>query len=384
MTIHMTSYKSRTRLLFLVPSLQTGGAERQLVQLVQHLDKERYQITVATIDVPNHQGDSGFYTQVQSLPTVQLVTLGRRSRFHLLRPLMELLKILDDQKIHLMHSFLHFAGAFAMVASHLREIPVVASSIRSNRDTKLINRLSIYAQSVGCSLLVSNSTAGLDNRFKQWRSNFRVIPNGIDFSRFRSPENIRYQLRAELGLTRFDHIVGMVARLAQSKDHSAFLQMAKRVLMVRPNTGFLVVGNGPQRRHLEDLTRKLGITEQVIFTGQRNDTDLLTGLFDIACLFSNIRTMEGMPNTVMEAMACGVPVVATYGGGTTEIMTDGREGYLIVDNNVEEGSRRILELLADPRLRLTMGEHGKTRIQKKFDMYLCIASYEILYQQLLA
>ncbi len=95
----------------------------------------------------------------------------------------------------------------------------------------------------------------------------------------------------------------------------------------------------------------------MVFTGYRSDVDTLTGLLDVACLFTNYRVIsEGLPNAVLEAMACGVPVVATDDGGTVEILHDGVEGFLVARNDVEISVRRILELLDDDELRHGMGD----------------------------
>ena len=185
-------------------------------------------------------------------------------------------------------------------------------------------------------------------------------------------------------LSRFTHLVGMVATLSDFKDHAAFLQIAARVVAERPQTGFLVIGDGPNRAALEALSAQLGLDSNVVFTGYRPDVDTLTGLLDVACLFTNYRVIsEGLPNAVLEAMACGVPVVATDDGGTVEILHDGVEGFLVAENDVEMSVRRILELLDDEELRHSMGQRGRAAIAANFSIGVCVSRYEALYHQLL-
>jgi glycosyltransferase involved in cell wall biosynthesis len=133
-----------------------------------------------------------------------------------------------------------------------------------------------------------------------------------------------------------------------------------------------------------DRATRLGVAEHVVFTGHRHDVDTLTGMLDVACLFTNHQIIdEGLPNAVMEAMACGVPVVATRGGGTPELMTDGVEGYLVTGNDLDESRNRVLALLEDEALRRAMGARGRARAETQFNLAACAAAYEALYASLL-
>lgn len=372
------------RILFLAPSLDIGGTERQLLQLLQRLDPRRYHMTVAVFTDGGSNRGRGFYADVRALPQVRLVVLGRQGRYDMAGPLRRLLRLLREERIELMHSFLNLASMFALLASRLSGVPVVASAIRDSRDPNLVYRLCRYAEAWGCTYLVSNSEAGFNNRFRRRRANFRVIGNGLDLARFTPRSEVAARLRAELGLARFRQWVGMVATLSAFKDHEAFLAMAVRVATERPDTGFLVIGDGPRRATLETLAGRLGIERQVVFAGHRSDVDTLTGLLDVACLFTNHRIIdEGLPNAVMEAMACGVPVVATRGGGTPELMTDGVEGYLVTDNDLNESSARVLALLGDEALCREMGAKGRARAEAQFSLAACVAAYEDLYASLL-
>ncbi|CAG0938092.1 N-acetyl-alpha-D-glucosaminyl L-malate synthase [Gammaproteobacteria bacterium] len=372
------------RILFLTPSLGTGGAERQLLQLVCRLDPRRYQITVAAFGDEGRAAGRGFYADMLALPHVSLRFLGRSGRYDLLGPLLRLMRLLREQRIDVMHSFLNLASMFGMVAGRLGGVPIVASAIRDSRDISVIYRCCRIAEAWGCDYLVSNSQAGFDNRFKHRRANFRVIGNGLDMSRFARRAGMEERLVAELQLGRFRQLVGMVATLSVLKDHEAFLSVAARVVAARPGTGFLVIGDGPKRAELEALVDRLGLREHVVFAGHRDDVDALTGMLDVACLFTNFRVItEGLPNAVMEAMACGVPVVATRGGGTPELMTDGVEGFLVTDNDVAESTARVLALLEDETLRRDMGEKGRQRAQTQFSLDACVAAYEELYANLL-
>jgi glycosyltransferase involved in cell wall biosynthesis len=372
------------RLLFVIPSLYAGGAERQLVQLVQNLDPSRYVITVAVFVGPAVAAQAGFYQQVAGLPNVSLAVLRRTGRFDVVGPIVSLVSLIHRQHIQLMHTFLNLASTFGLVAARLTGVPIVASAIRDSRDIGPVYRLCRILQAYGADFLLSNSEAGFDNRFRRRRANFRVIGNGLDLRRFDpQPERVGY-LRQELQLARFAQLVGMVATLSGFKDHEAFLQVAARVLRERPATGFLVIGDGPNRAVLEATSARLGIAGNVVFTGYRQDIDTLTGMLDVACLFTNHRVIsEGLPNAVMEAMACAVPVVATDGGGTVEVLHEGVEGYLVADNDVDLAAGKILQLLNDEPLRQKLGHRGRASIEANFGLDACVARHEVLYRELL-
>lgn len=374
----------RLRLLFVIPSLYIGGAERQLVQLVQNLDPERYVITVAVFIGPDVATQEGFYKQLASLPNVSLAVVSRRGRFDVVGPVISLVRLIRARNIQLMQTFLNLASTFGLVAARIAGIPILASAIRDSRDIGFVYRVCRILQAYGTDILLSNSEAGFDNRFRRRRHNFRVIGNGMDLRRFEPQPATAERLREELDLSRYGHLVGMVATLSAFKDHDAFLHIAARVVSTRPDTGFLIIGDGPRRAALEALSVGLDLARNVIFTGYRNDIDTLTGMLDVACLFTNYRVIsEGLPNAVMEAMACAVPVVATHGGGTVELLRDGIDGYLVADNDVDVSVARILQLLEDPTLRRTMGRNGRMTIEDKFSLDACVARHEAMYAELL-
>ena len=379
----MTTDK-RIRLLFVSPSLCIGGAERQLVQLLQNLDPQRYVLTVAVFSGADDVTQAGFYAEVAALTHVRLTVLVRRGRLDVLGPVRSLVQLIRTERIQVLHTFLNLASTFGLVAAKISGVPIIGSAIRDSRDPGLAYRLCRAAQAWASDILVSNSEAGFDNRFRRRRPNFRVIGNGLDLRRFETHPDVVAGLRDELRLAGFTHVVGMVATLSDFKDHTALLQVAARVVAERPQTGFLVIGDGPNRAALEALSAQLGLDSNVVFTGYRPDVDTLTGLLDVACLFTNYRVIsEGLPNAVLEAMACGVPVVATDDGGTVEILHDGVEGFLVAENDVEMSVRRILELLDDEKLRHSMGQRGRAAIAANFSIGVCVSRYEALYHQLL-
>ncbi|WKZ11735.1 MAG: glycosyltransferase [Gammaproteobacteria bacterium] len=373
----------RLRLMLLVPSLQVGGAERQVTLLARHLDPARYAVTVVTIGAQDGAAD-GFARDLAAAPHVTMASLGRQGRWDLPGPLRRLVDLLHRERIDVIHSFLNLASMFGIAAARLTGIPHVSSAIRDGSDPNWLYRVCRLVQARACDVLVSNSEAGFDSRFRQRRPGFRVIYNGIDLARF-TPDPARdARLRSELGLTGFRRVVGMVATLSVYKDHEAFLAMAARVAAARPDTGFIVVGDGPLRGIVEARRAALGLERSVVLAGRRLDADHVTQLLDVACLFTNFRVIEeGLSNSVLEAMACGIPVVATHGGGTRELIHEGVEGHLVADNDAAVAASHVIRLLENDEVRTAMGRRGREAVESRFSMDGCVQRYEEIYRSIL-
>ena len=176
-------------------------------------------------------------------------------------------------------------------------------------------------------------------------ANIRVISNGVDVDCFRQSGSTQ-ALRADLGLGDRDVVVTIVGRLSPEKGHRTFLEAARRLCSNnRDNVKFLIVGDGPMKDELRAEVTRLNLADRVIFTGFRNDMPEIYALSDVMV---NASSIEGLPMTLLEAMASGVPVVAARTGGIPEIVKDDETGLLIDPNDVED-LRAKIEVLIDDR-----------------------------------
>jgi glycosyltransferase involved in cell wall biosynthesis len=191
---------------------------------------------------------------------------------------------------------------------------------------------------------------------------FRVVHNGVDLDEFRpalAPDALRRLLEVPEGAV----IVGISARLDAMKGHTYLLDAAAEVRKRLPNAVFLVVGDGPLQGGLEKQAERLGLAGTVRFLGYRNDVNSLTWLYDIAALPS---AAEGCPWGVLEAMACGKPVVASAIEPIAEVVVDGCTGMLTPVGDAPALAKAIMKLLEDRDLRLRMGHAGWQRLQEHF------------------
>jgi glycosyltransferase involved in cell wall biosynthesis len=187
-------------------------------------------------------------------------------------------------------------------------------------------------------------------------------------------------VREELGIAPGAPIVGTVANFKAHKRLDRLLLAAVRVRRELPDVRFVIVGTGQLEPQIRREAGSMGLDDSVIFTGFREDAPRLASVFDVFALSSD---HEGLPISLIEAMALGRPVVATRVGGIPEVIKDGLQGYLVAAEDVEGFGRRVIQLLEDPALRSAMGAEGRIRAQA-FDIRRAVARMEQIYEELLS
>jgi glycosyltransferase involved in cell wall biosynthesis len=217
------------------------------------------------------------------------------------------------------------------------------------------------------------------------RQKVEVIPNGVDLARFRPcpPGTLRRALRERLGLPPEAPLVIHVAGLRPIKDQATLLRtwglVVESLGPESPAPLLLVAGEGPCRQELEDLSGKLQLTDRVRFLGQRRDLEALLPVCDAFVLSS---LSEGMSFAILEAMAAGLPVVATRVGGNGELVEDRASGLLVPARDPAALAGALVELLRDAEMRLRMAGRGRQIVEERFDQARSIERYVALYQQL--
>lgn len=208
----------------------------------------------------------------------------------------------------------------------------------------------------------------------------RVLYNSIDTDYWKNDGNLS-TVREEFGLSNESLIVGTVGRLSKEKDLPTFFKVVRNVINVYPNACFLIVGDGKGTivDDLHQFVKEMGISGSVIFTGHRTDLRNIYLSFD---LFLTTSLTEGLPNTVLEAMAMEVPVVATKVGGVPELVVDGQTGILRDTGDVDGITDAVLGLLSDFRQRQEFALNGRKRIIEKFSFDKRLESIETYYEYL--
>ncbi len=214
---------------------------------------------------------------------------------------------------------------------------------------------------------------------KPWsRTREVVITNGIRVTPRPTPGE-REHARTALGLAPGDFAVGIVARLSAQKAHEVLFEAMAHAARARPDTKLVVIGDGPRRRELGDLAHRLGIADRVVFTGTRRDVPALLPGLDVTCLSS---VHEGAPISVMEAMAAGLPVVATSCGCIPDMVADGVEGYVVPVGDSVALAERLVSLASDTGLAADMGAAARRRAEADYRISQTPRAFERLLAEL--
>lgn len=371
----------KTRVLWLIKGLGAGGAEQLLVNSLPHLDRSRFDYHVAYI-LPWKDDNVPFFT-AHDVPTS---CLGGTTPADL-RVVSRLQRLLEDQRIDVLDSHLPYSGVVGRVAARRAGTPAVVyteHSLAVQRQLAGFHFVSFVANTLTYGMndlvvSVSRDTFCDVNRFTFGRVPVRLVYNGIPLDSFDRATIVAD--RSALGVPEAHKVVGHVATFTPKKRQHDLLHAAKLVLDEDAHVSFVLVGKGALRPELEALAKELGIGEHVVFPGFVPDLTAAMACFDVFALSS---LYEGLPTVAIEAMALGVPVVATWVGGTPEIVNHDHDGILVPPSDPPAMARGILRLLGDDGLRAEMGARAEQSARSKFDIRRRVAEMEAVYDELLS
>ena len=299
-------------------------------------------------------------------------------------------KFLRDWDADLVHCHSAVAGTIlARIGAYLAGVPLISHVHIENKfsDVRWIQKLQIILDNITAIVadkIITISNATKSSLIDQGISSNKitVIHNGISLTEQLDDMPEIDQLRSTLGLKNNSHVVGTVARLCPVKGQREFIFAARNICNLYPNTEFLVIGEdyefeGKYRSNLENLVKELDLEEFVHFLGFRSDVRRLIHCSEIFVLPSRI---EGLPVTILEAMAARKPVVATSVGGVPELVLDGETGILVPPRDVPGLSKAIESLLEQPDIAHQMGNKGYEYIQQEFSHEKMWAQVQQLYK----
>jgi glycosyltransferase involved in cell wall biosynthesis len=355
------------RLLFLIGALNRGGAERQLTLLVKGIDRTRFAVTVVTV------ADGGaLREEIAALDGVAVISLRKRGRWDVLAPLWRLAQVTRRVKPDVVHGYLDVPNILAVVVGKPARARVVWGLRASNVDFALYGRRSAWIHYLAArlsrfsDLIVANSHAGKQHHVSQGFRGERmlVIPNGFDTERFQPDLEAGRGMRRAWGIAESEPLIGLVARLDPIKDHRTFLLAAALLVRERRDVHFVCVGDGPgsYRHELQLLAEDLGLGDHLVWAGELNDMRAVYNALDVGTSSS---LSEGFPNTIGEAMACGVPCVVTDVGDSAVLV--GETGHVVPRGAPEAMTAAWVRLLhmsfAD---RTALGQRARDRIISEY------------------
>jgi glycosyltransferase involved in cell wall biosynthesis len=366
------------RILWLSKGLGRGGAEQLLVSAAERIDRSRFQLEVAYVlpwkdalapdlerlGVSTHCLGGSRAADVRWIPRLRsLVRQGRFDLVHTHMPLVALAaRTVSRRGVRIVHTehntWEHYRFA-----------------------TRWGNRLT-YSRNVAV-IAVSHAVATSIRRVPTVRTwpTVHVIHHGAELpaSRPLEPE-ARIRARRELGLRQEALVVGSVGNFTPKKGHRTLLEATARARESHGELHLVLVGSGPLEHDLRETARSLGLVDRVLFVGSRDDAAQLLPAFDVFALSSR---NEGLPIALLEAMAAGVPSVATSVGGVPEVITGGREGLLVPYGDATALADALITMLGDPDFRSTASAYA-ARTSRRFDIKQAVHEIEAVYLEALA
>jgi len=358
------------RVMFVLTNMPVGGAETLVVELVRRLDRTRFAPELCCLKEPGPLGE----VLAREIPSASGL-LSRKFDFTVLWRLSRLMRRRCTDAVVTVGT-----GGDRMfwgrLAAWWAGVPVICSALHS---TGLPNRVEFSNRLLAPITDAFIAVAEPHGRFLAEHEGcpadkVRVIPNGVDLAAF-YPRWPHALLQEQFGITPTAPVVGIVAALRPEKNHELFLQAAARVRRAIPDAEFLIVGDGPQRDKLHSLARELALCPAVRFLGTRSDVPKVLSLIDILAITSH---MEANPLSILEAMACEKPVVATRVGSVGETVLDGKTGYLVTAGDARRFADRVIELLGDPDRAAAMGRAGREEVITRWSIDRTLKGYQDL------
>lgn len=365
-------------MLVFINSFRAGGSERQALEVIKRLDRTKFEPFVACFQ---REGPllSELPSDIDVIHTFHLRSFFSWSTF---KQGKEFSRILRQAGIHIIQCFDFYSNLFAIPWGRVGRVPIILGARRDEASMRTprqhYTELFVYKLATGVIANAESIKDQLVARDKLIPDKVWVIQNGLDLDRFDGRRQHALDLRREGNP---GPSLAVVANLRPEKGHLVFLDACRHLADRFSTLKVFIVGNGPMKESIAKRIGELKLTNCVEMAGElKNIPEFFQGV-DIAVLPS--LKNEGFPNSVMEAMAASLPVVATDTGGTVELVIDGLTGYLVPAANPEALQDRLGKLCADSELRKKMGEAGRQRIIERFTADRMVRRFENLYEGLL-
>jgi glycosyltransferase involved in cell wall biosynthesis len=359
---------------FVLTSLPIGGAETLLMNLVRGMDRQKFSPEVVCL---KESGELGPFVE-QVAPLTSRWIRNKWDASVLFRLTRHFQRRRADAVITVGAGDKMFWGR---LSAWRAGVPVICSAIHSTGWPDGIGRLNRCLTGItdGFIAVAHNHSRHLVENENLPKDRVFMIPNGIDVQRFTADLKRRVWLRQQLSVPESAPLVGVVAALRKEKNLTQFVTAATLVLEQRSDVHFVIVGDGPEKETLKEQALQSGAANHFHFLGSRNDTEAILAGLDVFCLTS---LNEANPVSILEALACGLPVVSPDIGSISETVRHNETGFLTELGSAESTSRFVSELLQNPDLAQRMGGNGRQLVAANWSLDAMIGGYETLIDSL--
>lgn len=382
----------KIKILRIISRLNIGGPSIHVINLNKGLDKKVFQSLLLCGNISD--GEKSMFNEAKN-SGIKLISIPELTNEHSLnlkdlKALLKIYLIIKKYKPDIVHTHTAKAGLIGRIAAHLALTPKIVHTYHGHVLHSYFSRPKTYLLRFMEKLLalISDSLIVVSDKIKtelisykiSKPSKFNIIKLGFNLDPFLNNNLLKDNLKKELSLPNDSNLIGIVGRIVPIKNHKLFIEAAAKVVAQKENTYFLIVGDGPLRKNIEKLSYELNINKNTIFTGWRNDLPLIYASLDILVCSSN---NEGTSVSVIEGMASGCPVITTRVGGHPDIISDGNNGYLIEPQNIDSLTKKMLQILNNPKQSAHLKENARLDAKNNFSLESLINNIENHYDDLL-
>ena len=341
------------RVVNVITKFALGGAQQTALRSCAALDGGRFTATLVSGPDRDDEGDLAEEARELGVPVTVVPSLHRPLRpVADARAVADLAALFRREQPDVVHTHSSKAGIVGRLAARRAGVPVVVHTVHgwSFHPGQPLATRALYRRAERTAAHWTSAFVVVGERDRAIGlaagigrpDDYHLVRSAVDLREWRTTPGARERARRALGAKAHDPVIGTVTRLADQKDPATFVRAVARVLQVEPAAVVAVIGDGPLRPEVEDDLRRRGIAGRVRLLGARHDVRHLVPAFDVFLFTSR---WEGLPRTVVEAMAAGIPVVATDTGAVGEVVLDGDTGVLAApgdDAALAHGVRRVL------------------------------------------
>lgn len=354
-----------------------GGTERQLIEMINGLNKGKFQIHLICFDNSTwFQANASIFKCDSTV-----IKINHFTKLFGYLNILKLIKFLRNYKPDVVHTFFPAGNIVGPIAARLAGVKNIISSRRDYGEW-MNSRYLFATRSANRFVrkIIANSNQVKELTEKKENTNngkIEVIYNGIDISVFKNLKRDS-SLRKSLNIPDNDKVVGIVANFRPMKHHYTFIKAANEILKVRNDIKFILIGAGPMKEDTEKLGHSLGISNKLHFMGSVKASVFLP-IIDVGV---NCSQGEGLSNAVMEYMTAGIPCVVSNAGGNPDLITNNINGYTFELDDYKTLAALILKLIDDEDARKRFIKNAREKIEREMSLETMLSKYETLYEQM--
>jgi sugar transferase (PEP-CTERM/EpsH1 system associated) len=370
----------RLRVLHVIPQLGLGGTEKGVLKVIRGLGEDGFTHQICAV-----RGIDTEFAKREGIESKAHSTDSLRDGFQF--PLFRLRKIMEEFRPHIVHSR-NFGALEAVLAARLARVPVAIHS-EHGYELEILRGLPMRRRVLcRCFYGLADAVFTVTDDLRKYHAaqswlpadRFRVIYNGVDTEMFSPHPLSAAQVRAELGIPDGRFLIGSVGRLVAIKDYRTLLRAAEILVLEGLDIHVLLIGAGPEMPNLQKyVAGSNSLAGRVTLPGASDRVPELLNAMDAFVLPS---ICEGMSNTILEAMACGIPAIVTRTGGNPELIEEGCSGFLFPPRNVEMLSALLSRLAESSGTRREFGASGRRRAVEQFSLAGMMQRYQEMYIEL--